>query len=197
MQKTTTIVSRNCDCTTTIGDSRCKKLLRSSLKEKKIGKIRHHETHLRRHGALDNSRSGDDGPLRRDVEIRESRDRRLGQGPSVGHRQQFERSAAASRRLNVGHRSSAGRAGGHFTLNGGLEPRNPDAGCHPDNCGFDVVSDQTGYPASLLRRIIVQRMLVRLYQSRLRGRDHRFQCSRCRRAFIMRVSRSTINSCNL
>ncbi|CAB0030216.1 unnamed protein product [Trichogramma brassicae] len=101
------------------------------------------------------------------------------------------------RRLNVGHRSSAGRAGGHFTLNGGLEPRNLDAGCHPDNCGFDVVSDQTGYPASLLRRIIVQRMLVRLYQSRLRGRDHRFQCSRCRRAFIMRVSRSTINSCNL
>ncbi|KAL7303373.1 hypothetical protein TKK_0004559 [Trichogramma kaykai] len=71
------------------------------------------------------------------------------------------------RRLNVGHRSSAGRAGGHFTLRGGPEPRNPDAGCHPDNCGFNVVSDQTGYPASLLRRVIGQRMLVRLYQSRL------------------------------
>uniref|UniRef100_A0ABD2XLQ2 Uncharacterized protein n=1 Tax=Trichogramma kaykai TaxID=54128 RepID=A0ABD2XLQ2_9HYME len=74
---------------------------------------------------------------------------------------------------------SSGKAVGHFTLLEGHEPRNPDARSHPENCGFDVVSDQTGYPATALRQVAVQRMLAKLYESRLRGRDHHFQCSHC------------------
>ncbi|KAL7302753.1 hypothetical protein TKK_0004800 [Trichogramma kaykai] len=74
---------------------------------------------------------------------------------------------------------SSGKAVGHFTLLEGEEPRNPDARSHPENCGFDVVSDQTGYPATALRQVAVQRMLAKLYESRLRGRDHHFQCSHC------------------
>uniref|UniRef100_A0ABD2XKF7 Uncharacterized protein n=1 Tax=Trichogramma kaykai TaxID=54128 RepID=A0ABD2XKF7_9HYME len=75
--------------------------------------------------------------------------------------------------------STSSKAVGHFTLLKGEEPRNPDARSHPENCGFDVVSDQTGYPATALRQVAVQRMLAKLYESRLRGRDHHFQCSHC------------------
>ncbi|KAL7293427.1 hypothetical protein TKK_0013189 [Trichogramma kaykai] len=59
----------------------------------------------------------------------------------------------------------------------GSEPRDPDR--HPLNCAFDVVSDQTGYPASALRQVAVQRMLAKLYQSRLRGHDYHVQCPAC------------------
>ncbi|CAB0033129.1 unnamed protein product [Trichogramma brassicae] len=75
--------------------------------------------------------------------------------------------------------SSSSKAVGHFTLLQGHEPHNPDARSHPENCGFDVISDQTGYPATALRQVAAQRMLAKLYESRLRGRDHRFQCPHC------------------
>ncbi|KAL7302544.1 hypothetical protein TKK_0005180 [Trichogramma kaykai] len=75
--------------------------------------------------------------------------------------------------------AAAAAAGGHFSLSGGSEPRNPEADRRPNNCAFDCVSDQTGYPAPILRQIVAQRMLVKLYHARLRGRDYQFQCSRC------------------
>ncbi|CAB0040603.1 unnamed protein product, partial [Trichogramma brassicae] len=83
--------------------------------------------------------------------------------------------------------SDSSEGSGHFTLVDGSEPRNPDAGCHPNNCAFDAISDQTGYPASMLRRVVTQRMMIMLYQSRLRGRDQRFQCSRLSRANPMQL----------
>ncbi|KAL7302751.1 hypothetical protein TKK_0004798 [Trichogramma kaykai] len=81
--------------------------------------------------------------------------------------------------------STSSKAVGHFTLLKGEEPRNLDARSHPENCGFDVVSDQTGYPATALRQVAVQRMLAKLYESRLRGRDHHFQCSHCARETLI------------
>ncbi|CAB0043677.1 unnamed protein product [Trichogramma brassicae] len=76
------------------------------------------------------------------------------------------KSYRSSCRLSLAHKKI-----GHFTLVEGSEPRNPDAGCHPQDCAFDAISDQTGYPASLLRQVVAQRMLLKLYRSRLRGRD--------------------------
>ncbi|CAB0033117.1 unnamed protein product [Trichogramma brassicae] len=88
--------------------------------------------------------------------------------------------------------SSSSKAMGHFTLLKGQEPRNPDARSHPENCGFDVISDQTGYPATALRQVAVQRMLAKLYESRLRGRDHHFQCSRCARKKLIATPRDKL-----
>ena len=85
-------------------------------------------------------------------------------------------------RLDLVHEKVGGSSSGlgHFTLLDGSEPRNPEADRRPNNCAFDCVSDQTGYPAPILRQIVAQRMLVKLYHGRLRGRDYQFQCSRCK-----------------
>ncbi|CAB0037281.1 unnamed protein product [Trichogramma brassicae] len=99
--------------------------------------------------------------------------------------------------LGVAHKKIGGSGkgtGGHFTLTDGTEPRNPDAGRQPNNCAFDVVSDQTGYPATALRRLVAQRMLIRLYRSRLRGRGHRLQCSRCTSIRTRRSAFSLLSS---
>ncbi|KAL7304441.1 hypothetical protein TKK_0003237 [Trichogramma kaykai] len=77
----------------------------------------------------------------------------------------------SSRSLSLAHKKI-----GHFTLVQGSEPRNPDASRHPQDCAFDAISDQTGYPASLLRQVVAQRMLLKLYRGRLRGRGEKDDC---------------------
>ncbi|KAL7293939.1 hypothetical protein TKK_0012669 [Trichogramma kaykai] len=71
----------------------------------------------------------------------------------------------------------------HFALVDGSEPRNCDDACgssscsggHRHNCAFDVISDQTGYPAADLRDIAARRILVKVYQARLLGKDYVFE----------------------